>query len=262
MPGYPAFLAIVYALTGHTGEAARRAVLSHAGLCGFIQLRPDRRIAALLASLCTEKPTLGAHFSSASGSLHFVLHRQLRRRSLDRVWAIFLTTLASLFLVAVIASAAGVASLGQWPVTGSNYWLLLRLPVLSLASALFFRPEAAAPSLNRVPRPGRHSSAPGRNQALGGSPWHSWVLEPRCPSFPGSSAMPEPSTNFNRSLPRTPTLPRTRPQRLHGLERTWLYRVRDCYLVSWKLNDEEMRLSDMPGNAFDTPEERMVCCRP
>src|SRR5258708_21468482 len=38
--------------------------------------------------------------------------------------------------------------------------------------------------------------------------------------------------------------------------RTWLYRVRDCYLVSWKLNDEEMRLSDMPGNAFDTPEER------
>jgi len=39
-------------------------------------------------------------------------------------------------------------------------------------------------------------------------------------------------------------------------ERTWLYRVRDCYLVSWKLNDEEIRLSDMPGNAFDTPEER------
>src|ERR1700723_1786170 len=27
MPGYPAFLAVIYAVTGHTGEAARRAVL-------------------------------------------------------------------------------------------------------------------------------------------------------------------------------------------------------------------------------------------
>jgi hypothetical protein len=39
-------------------------------------------------------------------------------------------------------------------------------------------------------------------------------------------------------------------------ERTWLYRLRDCYLVAWKLNDEEIHLDDIPSNAFDTPEER------
>jgi len=39
-------------------------------------------------------------------------------------------------------------------------------------------------------------------------------------------------------------------------EKTWLYRVRDCYLVSWKLNDEEIHLEDIPSWSFDTPEEK------
>jgi len=32
--------------------------------------------------------------------------------------------------------------------------------------------------------------------------------------------------------------------------------LRDCYLVSWKLNDEEIHIEDIPPSAFDTPEER------
>jgi hypothetical protein len=39
-------------------------------------------------------------------------------------------------------------------------------------------------------------------------------------------------------------------------ERTWLYRVRDNYLVPWKLNGEEIQLDDIPALAFDTPEEK------
>jgi hypothetical protein len=39
-------------------------------------------------------------------------------------------------------------------------------------------------------------------------------------------------------------------------ERTWLFRVRDCYLVPWKLNDDEIHLGDIPPEGFDTPEER------
>jgi hypothetical protein len=35
-----------------------------------------------------------------------------------------------------------------------------------------------------------------------------------------------------------------------------LFRVRDGYLVPWKLNDEEIHLDDVPPEAFDTPEER------
>ncbi len=39
-------------------------------------------------------------------------------------------------------------------------------------------------------------------------------------------------------------------------EKTWLYRFRDVYLVPWKLNDEAIRVQEIPARAFDTPEER------
>jgi hypothetical protein len=37
---------------------------------------------------------------------------------------------------------------------------------------------------------------------------------------------------------------------------TWLWRVRDVYLVSWKANAEEIPLENLPASAFDSPEER------
>jgi len=39
-------------------------------------------------------------------------------------------------------------------------------------------------------------------------------------------------------------------------EKTWLYRVRDCYLAPWKLNEESISVEDLPARAFDTPEEK------
>jgi 4-amino-4-deoxy-L-arabinose transferase-like glycosyltransferase len=39
-------------------------------------------------------------------------------------------------------------------------------------------------------------------------------------------------------------------------EKTWLYRVRECYLVPWRLNEEAIFVDDMPARAFDTPEEK------
>ncbi len=39
-------------------------------------------------------------------------------------------------------------------------------------------------------------------------------------------------------------------------EKTWLYRVRDCYLVPWKLNEESIDVDEIPARAFDTPEEK------
>ena len=46
------------------------------------------------------------------------------------------------------------------------------------------------------------------------------------------------------------------PKGFMAWERTWLYRVRDNYLVPWKLNDEEINIADIPASAFDTSEER------
>jgi len=39
-------------------------------------------------------------------------------------------------------------------------------------------------------------------------------------------------------------------------ERTWLFRVRDCYLVPWKLNEEPINVDEIPARAFDSTEEK------
>src|SRR2546429_8631997 len=39
-------------------------------------------------------------------------------------------------------------------------------------------------------------------------------------------------------------------------DRTRLYRVRDCYLVPWKLDEEAIDVDDIPRRAFDSPAEK------
>ncbi len=37
---------------------------------------------------------------------------------------------------------------------------------------------------------------------------------------------------------------------------TWLWRFRDVYRVTWKVNDEPISADDLPASAYDSPEER------
>jgi len=67
--------------------------------------------------------------------------------------------------------------------------------------------------------------------------------------------MPEPSTN-STAHSKTPRFPANSTPKLHGLERTWLYRVRDWLPRVLEIERREMRLSDMPGNALTLPKER------
>jgi hypothetical protein len=57
--------------------------------------------------------------------------------------------------------------------------------------------------------------------------------------------------------PKYSTLPgELVPYGFMAWERTWLYRVRDCYLVPWKLNEEAINVDDIPRRAFDSPAEK------
>src|SRR5437870_10248385 len=57
--------------------------------------------------------------------------------------------------------------------------------------------------------------------------------------------------------PKYSTLPgEIVPYGFMAWERTWLYRMRDCYLVPWKLNEEAILVEDIPKRAFDTPDEK------
>jgi 4-amino-4-deoxy-L-arabinose transferase-like glycosyltransferase len=62
---------------------------------------------------------------------------------------------------------------------------------------------------------------------------------------------------FQPLAPKSATLPgELDPKGFMAWEKTWLYRVRDCYLVPWKLNEESINLEDIPEAAFDSPEEK------
>jgi hypothetical protein len=62
---------------------------------------------------------------------------------------------------------------------------------------------------------------------------------------------------FQPLTPRYTTLPGERaPEGFMAWEKTWLYRFREVFLVSWKLNGDPIKLDDIPARAFDSPEER------
>jgi hypothetical protein len=257
MPGYPAFLAIVYAFAGHTGEAASRAVLLAQAFVDLSTCVLIAALAALLALLCAEK---------ASPRRIFLIGLWLAALCpftanyaavpLTEVWAVFFTALATLFLVAVIARAAGVSSLGQWPLTGGNYWLAAALAGFAVGLGTLFRPEAPLLLVTAflilavaLLRRGEFKRLILTVALMG----FAAVL----PLVPWTIRNAVTLHEFQPLAPRDATLPgELVPKGFMAWERTWLYRVRDCYLVSWKLNGEEIHLSDIPAAAFDTPEER------
>jgi hypothetical protein len=257
MPGYPAFLAIVYAITRHTGEAASRAVLLAQAFVDLSTCVLIGALAALLALLCAEEANPRRIFLIGlwlAALCPFTAN--YAAVPLTEVWAVFFTAPATLFLVAVIARAAGVSSLGQWPLTGSNYWLAAALAGFVVGLGTLFRPEAplllvAAFLILAVVllRRGEFKrflltvALMGFAAALPLVPW----------TIRNAVTLHE----FQPLAPRDATLPgELVPKGFMAWERTWLYRVRDCYLVSWKLNGEEIHLSDIPATAFDTPDER------
>jgi hypothetical protein len=62
---------------------------------------------------------------------------------------------------------------------------------------------------------------------------------------------------FQPLTPRYATLPGERaPLGFMRWEKTWLYRFREVFLVSWKMNDDTIQMGDIPARAFDSAEER------
>jgi 4-amino-4-deoxy-L-arabinose transferase-like glycosyltransferase len=62
---------------------------------------------------------------------------------------------------------------------------------------------------------------------------------------------------FQPLTPRYSTTPgELVPTGFMSWERTWLYRFREVFAVSWKLNSDTIQIDDIPARAFDSPEER------
>jgi hypothetical protein len=243
VPGYPAFLAAIFAFAGKSPRAAMvaQAVVDVAG-CFVIaliaaRLAPEssrRRVtlAALwLAALCP----FTANYSAVV---------------LTEVLVTFLTGVAILVL---LQTDLGVGKdtdrapffLNQWFLGGIivGFGTLVRpeTPLLLVAAALVLAAKWWRPQdwMKLV----RAAVLMGVGLLLPLLPWatRNWstlheiqFLAPRYSELPGEYT----------------------PLGFISWTNTWLWRVRDVYLVAWKLDAEEIPLDNIPAPAFDSPEER------
>jgi len=302
MPGYPAFLALVYALTGRTGEAARFFVGIAQILMDLLTCVTIGAFAALLALLARPRPVLRDVYMAAlwlAALCPFTAHYVAV--PLTETWAVFFTAVALVVLSLLVSRACdfpGNSLTGSYLLNGFREGTALAVPKSSRNSGIL-TPEV-------VRTVGQSNSEIGFSRSASSVDFR--ILAALSGFTVGLGTLFRPETplllivaflvlaylllragayrrlllsctimlcgfavpvlpwmirnaitlhEFQPLAPKDTMLPgEVDPKGFLAWERTWLYRFRDCYLVSWKLNGEEIRLQDLPSSAFDTDEER------
>ena len=249
VPGYPAFLASVFAFAGQSTRAAMVAqIFVDLATCFVIALiaarlapGPSRRKVALaglwLAALCP----FTANYTAVV---------------LTETLVIFFTALAILVLLQTFPGSSTkieTATEPRWAGVLSNPWLLAGLvvgfgtlvrpetPLLLFAAGLILLAKWWRPlDWGKLARAG---ILMGVGLLLPLAPWaaRNWhtlhdvqFLAPRYSELPGEYT----------------------PLGFTAWTNTWMWRFRDVYLSQWKVNDEEIDISQLPPYAFDSEDER------
>jgi hypothetical protein len=258
MPGYSAFLAMVYGLTGRTGEQARIFVMLAQVAVDLASCVFTAILASLLTSLCGPSANYKRGFTVAlwlAALCPFTAN--YTAVPLTEVWAVFFTAMAMTVLVVLVAreNTQHFSQLGfGW--FSERYWLLVAILGFVVGLGTLFRPET--PLLLATTALLLAWSMLRRGEI------RRWILTclvmgAACllPLLPWTLRNAITLHEFQPLGPKNAILPgELEPGGFMAWERTWLYRVRDSYLVTWKLNDEAINIEDIPANAFDTAEEK------
>ncbi len=259
MPGYPAFLAIIYALTGRTGEDARLWVMLAQIAVDLLSCLVIARLAVLLACSNDDSPP-NKRVSSIALWLAALCPFTANYAAvpLTEVFATFWTALACCALVMAIrrvpkpdfllngthlplGKSVEYSALGAGLIVGVGTLFRPEAPLLLIAAAIVFGGWFFLRGSYRRWFWVCLAMALGCLMVL--SPWglrnmltlgEPQFLTPKYSNLPGELV----------------------PYGFMAWEKTWLFRVRDCYLVPWKLNEESIDIEEIPARAFDTPEEK------
>jgi hypothetical protein len=259
MPGYPAFLVLMYLLTGKIGAAAHLAVMLAQALVdladclviatlavgllvaanGSARVAPVFRAGIWLAALCP-------FIANYSATL------------LTETIAVFLTSIALLLLVWLAISchqlvAPPVLRPWEWPLTSGVPAICVGLAV---GVGTLMRPEAPLLLLAAWLATAVILWPHGK--------WRAWLrivllsgMACVLPLLPWAVRNAITLHEIQFLAPKNSNLPSELvPTGFMAWEKTWLFRVRDAYQVSWKLNGEVIELDTIPARAFDTPEEK------
>ncbi|HEY0705003.1 MAG TPA: hypothetical protein VGD60_19725 [Candidatus Acidoferrales bacterium] len=248
VPGYPAFLASVFAVAGQSTRAAMLAQIA-------VDLATCFVIAMIAARIAPEasgrRVTIGALWLA----MLCPFTANYTAVVLTETLVIFLTALAILLLMQTSLGAGIDLAAAETGFTGfrARTWFLIGLivgfgtlvrpetPLLLFAAGLillarWWRPRQWA-KLARV------GILMGLGLLLPLVPWaaRNWhtlhdvqFLAPRYSELPGEYT----------------------PLGFTAWTNTWMWRFRDVYLTQWKVNDEEIVISQLPPYAFDSDDER------
>jgi Dolichyl-phosphate-mannose-protein mannosyltransferase len=243
VPGYPAFLAAVFAVAGQSPLAAMLAqVVVDLATCFVIaliaaRLAPDnsrRRVALAglwLAALCP----FTANYTAVV---------------LTETLVIFLSALAILVLLQTDVGGAHVARATAFL---ANPWLLAGIVV---GFGTLVRPETPLVLI-------------AAGLVLLAKWWRpaDWMKLVRAGLLMGlgllSPLVPWAARNWNTLhdvqflAPRYSELPgEYTPLGFTAWTNTWMWRFRDVYLTQWKVNEEEIPIDELPAYAFDSQDEK------
>jgi hypothetical protein len=249
VPGYPAFLASVFAVAGQSTRAVMLAqIVVDLGTCFVVALiaarlapQASRRRVALaglwLAALCP----FTANYTAVV---------------LTETLVIFLTALAILILLQTVLGTNTRADAGtesRQRMFLSNSWFLAGLVV---GFGTLVRPETPlllfAAGLMLVAKWWR--PADWRKLARAGILMGVGLL---LPLVPWAARNWHTLHDVQFLAPRYSELPgEYTPLGFTAWTNTWMWRFRDVYLTQWKVNDEEIVISQLPPYAFDSQDER------
>jgi hypothetical protein len=259
MPGYPAFLAVMYWLTGRTGVEARLWVTSAQVLIDLLTCLVIAGIAATLVFLAFENMRPRRAFTAALWlAVLCPFTANYVAVLLTETWATFFTALTLLFFCLLLLRFRG-----------STFVLDAMVVNLRVKAEWFAALAGFAAGLGTLFRPETPLVLGVACLVLG---WYllrgrQWVKMIRILAFMAAGCiLPLIPWAIRNGItlhriqflsPKNSTLPNELiPYGFMAWEKTWLYRIRYCYLVTWKLNDEAINLDDLPPRAFDTGEEK------
>ncbi|HLZ93589.1 MAG TPA: hypothetical protein VKQ28_17925 [Candidatus Acidoferrum sp.] len=259
MPGYPAFLALIYVLSGRTEEAARWWVMIGQAAVDLLTCLLIAGLASLLLLLANERARAQRVFLAAlwlAALCPFTAN--YAAVPLTEVFALFFTTAALLPLGLLVSRARnhGWRRVEKHWVLGNDYWYLAGRGAVLIGVGTLFRPETPLLLLTTWLVLGailileRETLHWVKTVALMGAlcavPLAPWTIR-------NALTLHE----FQPLAPKNSNLPgELVPNGFMSWEKTWLYRFRDVYLAPWKLNDEEIRVEELPAGAFDNAAEK------
>jgi hypothetical protein len=259
MPGYPAFLSIIYALTRRSGGDARLWVMLAQIAVDLFSCLVIARLAALLAYPSEDSAPSKRVYSIAlwlAALCPFTAN--YAAVPLTEVFATLWTGLACCALVVAIRRVNRpnfVLKSTHFPLGKSVEYSALAAG-LTVGVGTLFRPETPILLIAAAIVFG------GLFFQLGNYRRWFWVCLAMALGclmilFPWAIRNMITLGEPQFLAPKNSNLPgELVPFGFMAWENTWLYRVRDCYLVPWRLNEEAIFVDDMPARAFDTPEEK------